>query len=382
MRRPIGVAVSAALLAGAIIGLIAVLPGQSPAPADRGDVLKKIDPAKNYFPVLRAELAPVQKLYFVGEPLLVDFQIVNTSDDPALLRVPYQASAAPAVEATEGLPLEYVFSRKPQGEGMTGRRALVLHAFGDMIYDLGNNVTSPTSAPADPIIIRPHGQVGCRVDLTKYYPSLTRPGRFYAEWRPCNEALKSSPVELRIMTEEKATIEVRIGENKDVDKMELLFFYDKAPNHVENFLDLARHQFYDGTLFHRVIKGFMVQGGDPLTTDPSNKDAWGTGRGPKTLKQEFNDTAFASGILGAARGPDVNSASCQFYIVTGEASHLTGQYTAFGKLADQASLKVAEKISKVAVGQRDRPNAPVKIERITVEPVRPATTQPSSRPGE
>jgi cyclophilin family peptidyl-prolyl cis-trans isomerase len=177
------------------------------------------------------------------------------------------------------------------------------------------------------------------------------------------------------MTEERATLETSMG------NIELTFLYEKAPDHVENFLDLARRGFYDGTLFHRIIDNFMIQAGDPLTTDPKKADEWGTGRGPRTLKQEFNDTPFTPGVLGAARGPDVNSASCQFFIVTGEANHLNGQYTAFGQCANAESRQVAEKISKVQTLPGDRPVKDVKIERITIEPVRPPTTQPASQPG-
>ena len=128
---------------------------------------------------------------------------------------------------------------------------------------------------------------------------------------------------------------VTIATSKGNIKLKL--FTDKAPKSVANFLKYTDDKFYDGTIFHRVIDGFMIQGGDPMTTDRSQLAMWGRGRGPRTLHQEFNDTPFTPGVLGAARGDDVNSASCQFFIVTGQAEHLNGQYTAFGRLATPES---------------------------------------------
>lgn len=126
------------------------------------------------------------------------------------------------------------------------------------------------------------------------------------------------------------------------------FFYDKAPNHVKNFIDLAAAGFYDGTLFHRVIPGFMVQGGDPLTKDPSKSAAWGTGNNsdksgnPVRLRAEFNDTSHKRGVLSMARGNDPDSASSQFFICVADAVYLDQKYTAFGEVAK--GMDVADKI--------------------------------------
>jgi peptidyl-prolyl cis-trans isomerase B (cyclophilin B) len=343
---------------------------------DESNLLARINPEKNYFPVLRAQLLLTRKLFFAGEPVLADLLVINTSDSPALLRIPFEPAGGARLTEDNlagGLPLSHVFSRKPQAEGMRGRRALVIQQTGDPITQLDNEVTYATTAPAAEIVVRPHGVVGRRVDLAKFYPTLTRPGRYNVQWRPYGDALQSDWTEIRVMAEEKAIIETNLG------NMELLFLYDKAPDHVDNFLDLARNKFYDGTQFHRVIAGFMIQGGDPLTIDRSKEAQknYGTGRGPRTLHQEFNDVPFSVGVVGAARGPDVNSASCQFFIVTGNAMHLNGNYTAFARLADEASRKVAQKISTVQTAGNDRPSEPVVVNRIRVVPANaPATTQP------
>ncbi len=116
------------------------------------------------------------------------------------------------------------------------------------------------------------------------------------------------------------------------------FFYDKAPNHVKNFIDLAAKGFYDGTLFHRVIPDFMVQGGDPFTKDPTKASLFGTGNAtdakgkPITIPAEFNDVSHKRGIVSMARASDPNSASSQFFIVVKDSPFLDRQYTVFGEV--------------------------------------------------
>lgn len=115
-------------------------------------------------------------------------------------------------------------------------------------------------------------------------------------------------------------------------------FNDKAPNHVKSFVDLAASGFYDGTLFHRVIPGFVVQAGDPLTKDPARSALWGTGGAtdpkgnPIELKPEFNDVTHRRGIVSMARGPKPDSASSQFFIVLKDSPFLDHEYTVFGEV--------------------------------------------------
>src|SRR6266478_7674697 len=120
-----------------------------------------------------------------------------------------------------------------------------------------------------------------------------------------------------------------------------------APKTVENFKALAAKGFYDGTAFHRIVKGFMIQGGDPLTKDPEAEDSWGTGGPGHKVKAEFNDRPHVRGVLSMARSSDPNSAGSQFFICLGEASSLDHQYTAFGKLIK--GLDVLDKIGATPV---------------------------------
>lgn len=149
----------------------------------------------------------------------------------------------------------------------------------------------------------------------------------------------------------------------DMGDITLKFFYDKAPKHVENFVDLATKGFYDGTMFHRVIPGFMIQGGDPLTKKPENPGSpYGTGGSEKKLTAEFNDTLHKRGILSMARSQDPNSASSQFFVVVKDSAFLDNQYSAFGEVV--SGMEVADKIAAVPRNAQDRPNEPVRIKKV------------------
>lgn len=126
---------------------------------------------------------------------------------------------------------------------------------------------------------------------------------------------------------------VRVRLETTAGNMTLELLPDVAPKHVENFVKLSREGFYDGTRFHRVIPGFMIQGGCPNTKGDS-KGRWGTGGPGWNVDAEFNDMHHERGVLSMARSTDPNSAGSQFFVVHGEAGFLDGQYTAFGRLVD------------------------------------------------
>jgi peptidyl-prolyl cis-trans isomerase B (cyclophilin B) len=130
-----------------------------------------------------------------------------------------------------------------------------------------------------------------------------------------------------------------------------------APNTVNSFVFLAREGFYEGVIFHRVIPGFMIQGGDPTGT--------GSGGPGYQLKAEFNDTKHDKGVLSMARTSDPDSAGSQFFVMHDRAPHLDNQYTAFGKVTK--GLEVIDKIVNAPKDANDRPNEPVKIKKITIE---------------
>ena len=145
----------------------------------------------------------------------------------------------------------------------------------------------------------------------------------------------------------------------------LKFFADKAPNHVKNFVSLAKSGFYDGTIFHRVIPGFMIQGGDPNTKDKSDTSKYGTGGPGQSVKAEFNDIPHSRGILSMARSRNPDSAGSQFFIVVKDSNFLDGQYTVFGEVT--SGMEVADQIVAQPRDGRDNPNERVEIQVRIVE---------------
>jgi peptidyl-prolyl cis-trans isomerase B (cyclophilin B) len=149
------------------------------------------------------------------------------------------------------------------------------------------------------------------------------------------------------------------------------FWPDVAPNTVENFKKLARQGFYDGTAFHRIVKGFMIQGGDPLTKDPSKEARWGTGDPGYKVKAEFNAKLHEKGVLSMARSADPDSAGSQFFVMLGRSPHLDRQYTAFGKLikGEDVLTKIGEtEVVMSAGGEKSKPTKRIEVESIKIVP--------------
>ena len=169
----------------------------------------------------------------------------------------------------------------------------------------------------------------------------------------------SQEVETRFTNDPIVTLETTHG------NISIEFFPQDAPIHVQNFITLTNQGFYDGTLFHRVIPNFMIQGGDPNTIngDPST---WGQG-GPDTrLDAEFNSIKHNRGIVSMARSADPNSAGSQFFIVHRNSNFLDGEYTVFGRIVTEESLETIDKIAKLEIGYRDLPQDEVKIIKTSI----------------
>lgn len=149
------------------------------------------------------------------------------------------------------------------------------------------------------------------------------------------------------------------------------FWPEVAPATVENFKKLSRQGFYDGTASHRIMQGFMIQMGDPLTKDPAAADRWGTGGPGYTIKAEFNDRKHERGVLSMARGSDPDSASSQFFICFGPAPGLDHQYTTFGRMirGEEVLAKLeATPCGPGNAGEMSRPNQRVGILSIRILP--------------
>jgi len=162
---------------------------------------------------------------------------------------------------------------------------------------------------------------------------------------------------------EQAIIKTAHGE------MTVEFWPDVAPKTVENFKKLARDGFYDGTAFHRIVKGFMIQGGDPLTKDASQESRWGTGGPGHRVQAEFNERSHVRGVISMARSQDPDSAGSQFFICLADAKFLDRNYTAFGKLV--SGDEVLEKLGNTPTtagggGEKSRPTSRVGVESIRI----------------
>jgi cyclophilin family peptidyl-prolyl cis-trans isomerase len=163
--------------------------------------------------------------------------------------------------------------------------------------------------------------------------------------------------------EEVAILETSLGE------IVVGFYPDVAPNHVDNFKDIARKDLYDNVLFHRIVPGFVIQGGDPLTSDPETPRArYGTGGTEREapLLAEFSDVKHKRGSLAAARSQDPNSADAQFYIALNAIPHLDGQYTVFGEVL--RGIEVVDSIAAVKTDMRDCPVDDVRILDVKIVP--------------
>ena len=154
-------------------------------------------------------------------------------------------------------------------------------------------------------------------------------------------------------------------------EMVVQFWTDAAPNTVDNFKKLAQQGFYDGTIFHRIVKGFMIQGGDPNSKDPAKENSYGQGGPGYNIKAEFNDHSHDRGVISMARGPDPDSAGSQFFICLGAVHRLDHQYTTFGKLikGDDVLEKIGDTtVTSNGTGETSKPTKRVVIENIKIVP--------------
>jgi peptidyl-prolyl cis-trans isomerase B (cyclophilin B) len=175
----------------------------------------------------------------------------------------------------------------------------------------------------------------------------------------CTEEKKEAPMNA---SNEVAVIKTSEGE------MVVEFWKDAAPNTIENFKKLARSGFFDGTTFHRIVKGFMIQGGDPNTKDPAKENSYGTGGPGYKIKAEFNDHSHDRGVISMARETDPDSAGSQFFICLGNVRRLDHQYTTFGKLIKGDD--VLGKIGSTPVGRNSSGEMSKPTKRITIESIK------------
>ncbi len=301
-------------------------------------------------PMVRATMRSDMPVVQAGSPIWVEFGLHNLTDRELTLRVP-EASTDETAEPVMGLPLGHVFS----GRGFSA--VTIEDGYGER-FDSQTGLRPRGVIPA--IRLAPRGGATVGVDLTRHYESLQRPGRYRLTWKPYGGLLVSEPLFVTVLAERQAVILTDFG------KMTIRFYYDKAPAHVQNFIELIEQRFYDNLTFHRVIPGGLIQGGDP------RGDGHGIRKDGRRLKAEFSNIPFELGTVGMARSPrDPDSASCQFFICLGRQPSFDGQQTAFGYLAGDESFETLSKLAAVPTGEKDRPRQPVFIRTISLENVPP-----------
>jgi len=171
-----------------------------------------------------------------------------------------------------------------------------------------------------------------------------------------------------------ASNEVAIIKTSEGD-MVVQFWNDAAPNTIENFKKLARSGFYDGTIFHRIVKGFMIQGGDPNSKDTGKETSYGEGGPGYKIKAEFNDRSHERGVISMARSSDPDSAGSQFFICLASVPRLDHQYTTFGKLikGDDVLGRIGDTpVTRSSSGENSKPIKRVVIESIKIVPANSA----------
>ena len=325
-----------------LVSSTAFLIGLSSLPALAQDAPKIPD-----WPVgaIRAELRAARSLYSPDDAVRLRFTLINVSDQPVAIPLDYPISTAGGI----ALPVQLALG--------SGQRGLLSVIYEDEEAKVVPPPAPPGSTPGGSraLHLAPHGAVGAEIDLREHYPTLRYSGTYHVEWRPFEGQLGVLAAELRIEQRMDAILVTDLG------KITFALLYDRAPRNVASFLDLVRAGFYDGKTFHRVVPGFVIQGGCP------KGDGTGTRPGSEFIPAEFHDHAIDVGTLVMARKPnDPNSASCQFFIALGRLEELDGQYTVLGQTRDEESLRTLQHLAEVPTDQRDRPLSPLTIRSINL----------------
>jgi cyclophilin family peptidyl-prolyl cis-trans isomerase len=288
---------------------------------------------------LRAELSTSKRLFAPNEPLHLRLTLFN----PTAQTIEMDAAFGPGDNAI-ALPDCLVY-------GTAAAPALRVA--------LGAERAAPVPAPAAPeavagaMRLAPGAAVGAEIDLRERFVPARYTGAFLVEWSPPG----ATPATLRFRVESRK-VAVMVT---DYGKMMFDLRYEQAPLNVDNFLDLARQRFYDGTVFHRLIPNFILQGGSPTgSSDGQRPDG-------ALLPAELDATPFDLGVLAMAHRPDdPDSASCQFFVGLARLPDLDGAYTVIGKARDEQTLRTLRRIAELQTDADGRPLRPLVLRFLTL----------------
>lgn len=300
------------------------------------------------FPVLLTAAVGTAQIPGVTATLRAEHDIVSADADIAVvLTIDVQKTAEVPNELLGGVMLDVKVDDKPGPQVREGKSGTTTVAG-------GTKIERRIAVPVDKAMADKGGRNVLHLSLT--WPNL--PG--------ANCVLQVAPDRSKYTVEELDLAKTKVVLSTSMGDMTVAFHPEKAPKTVANFVKLSRDGFYDGTKFHRVIRDFMIQGGDPNSKDDSKQDMWGQGGSGTNLEAEFNDLRHVRGVLSMARSNDPNSASSQFFIVHRDTLRLDHQYTAFGALEKGAD--VLDAIANTRCGAQDRPLTPVILQRAVVLP--------------
>jgi peptidyl-prolyl cis-trans isomerase B (cyclophilin B) len=282
---------------------------------------------------LEARLVTHSDVVVPGDPIVLDFILKNTTDAPIVLAPLGMHTDGYAAESTLSLP--HIFS----GPGFTG-----LTIKGDYGHTWTDVFGYQPPAGAAELHIPANGIVGVTLAINPFYPPVRRAGRYEMVWSPYGGAVHSNRVTIDVEPRKQAVLFTDRG------TMKIQFDYERAPKHVENFIDLARDGFYNQRTIHRLEPGYLFQTGCP------RGDGTGMRADGKTLDAEFNNTPIDRGTVCMARlESDPNSASCQFFVTATRIPEWDGRYTVFGKLIGEESMATLDTIMSQPVDDDGRP---------------------------
>ncbi len=293
---------------------------------------------------LRCDLRALRPVFWPEAPIRLRFSLINTSDQPVVVPLDPPLSVAEGIT----LPIQIIFGGSPHA-------ILVSYENEEPREILPPAVPPPSGDAVSSLRLAPGGALGAEIDLASYFPAARYTGSYRVEWRPLEGKIGAATAEFRVESRRDAILVTDLG------KITFVLEYDRAPANVENFLELVRDGFYNGKTLHRVIPGFILQGGCPKGD--------GTGIRPdgKLIPAEFSDLEVDAGTLLMARKPsDPNSASCQFFIALSRLRELDGQYTVIGQARDPESQRTLQALAAVPTDNRDRPRSPLTIRSINL----------------
>jgi len=343
---------TARLPAALLLGVLLRVPGTL-APAGEEPAPETPHPGD----VVRPELKLERTLFSPTQPIRVRFLLFNAGG--AAVEVPVPGGNGQQPDSVN-LPTSLIF-------GTSEQPALVLQYEQERPTPIDPPETTPSEAAPAVLRLAPHAGVGAEIELTEVHRPLRYSGRYRLQWQPLGSRGPTASVVFRVEPRKDAVMV------SDYGKITFSLFYDKAPRNVENFLELVRERFYDGKTIHRLIPGFVIQGGSP--------DGSPTGIRPdgKLVPAEFHPAPFELGTLAMARKPsDPDSASCQFFITLARLPELDGKYTVIGQASDEESLRTLQRISELPTDANGRPLRPLVIRFFTLVDAPEARSRPAS----